>query len=358
MLLANEKDERFVSDSFGKVTCLAMKANQIYLRHRPVGEPKRDNFGIRQIALPELQEGEVLVENRWMSVDPYMRLYLSNMSGAHAPLPEGQALIGGCCGVVIASRSREIPEGSAVVSEVCGWRDRYVDSAENVRVVDASDVPLQLHIGLLSRTGVTACAGVFGVLQPGPEDTVFVSSAAGGVGSVAVQLAKLAGARVIGSAGSDAKGEWITEVLRADHFINYRKAADLVEALRACEPNGITRYFDNVGGDHLDAALTVMNPRGIIAACGSVGMYNSSNYRAGPQNYFTITEKGISIVGFNATLYSNRRVEFLEYLKGLYLEGKIIWREHVTDGLDHAVDAFLDMLTGRNIGKALVRISA
>ncbi|MCF8709366.1 NADP-dependent oxidoreductase [Rhizorhapis sp. SPR117] len=335
-----------------------MKAAQIFLKERPAGEPTKNNFDMREVDLPELQDGEVLVENKWMSVDPYMRLYLSSKSGAHAPLPEGHPMTGGCCGIVSASRCADVPEGTAVVSEVNGWRDRYVEKAENVRVVDASKVPLQLHIGLLSRTGVTASAGMLDILKPGTDDIVFVSSAAGGVGSVAVQLAKIAGAKVIGSAGTDAKGQWITNSLGVDHFINYRTEDDLAEAIRACAPDGITRYFDNVGGNHLDAALSTLRPRGVVAACGSIGLYNSGNYRAGPQNYFAIMEKGISILGFNATLWNHRRAEFLDYLEQNYLKGDIVWREHITDGLDHAVDAFLDVLTGQNIGKALVKISS
>lgn len=334
---------------------MSATAREIVMRRRPVGAPSQDDFAVETKGLPEPGPGEVLIRNQWLSLDPYMRLYLTGLPGAHPPLKPGDTLDGGAVGEVVASQVADLAVGTPVFSARHGWRDAYVTRADELRPLDPALGPLQYHLGLFGLTGITACAGIEGVLDPKPDQVLFVSGAAGAVGSVAVQLAKRRGACVIGSAGSAEKGRWLRDELGIDAFIDYRRE-DLNERLRECAPSGIDLYFDNVGGDHLEAAMDCMNVGGRIALCGSIAQYDSDNYRAGPANFFTAIEKGLTLTGFNAGLYAHRAPAYIALLAERLQAGELVWRETIVNGFDNLIPAFCDMLSGANTGKMLVRL--
>lgn len=330
-------------------------AREIVMRRRPAGAPCAADFAVQQRTLPAPGPGQVLVRNRWLSLDPYMRLYLTGLPGAHPPLQPGDTLDGGAVGEVLASAVPELPVGTAVFSGHHGWREAYLARAAELRALDPAAGPLQYHLGLFGLTGITACAGIEDVLAPQPEQVLFVSGAAGAVGSIAVQLAKQRGAVVIASAGSAEKGRWLMDELGADAFIDYRRQ-NLPEALRRYAPQGIDLYFDNVGGDHLEAAMDCMTVGGRIALCGSIAQYDSDNYRAGPSNFFTAIEKGLQLTGFNAGLYASRAGDYVALLAERLKAGQLIWRETTVKGFDEVIPAFCGLLAGANTGKMLVQL--
>lgn len=334
---------------------MTMKANQVTLANRPDGGPKIDNFALEEGELSSPGVGEVLVKNLWMSVDPYMRLSLSGPDGLHGIMPLGDVLSGAAIGEVVESNASALPAGSNVVSPAMGWREAYVATSDKLTLVDDSAGPLQRYLGIYGLTGITAFGGTRHVLKPQKGETLFVSGAAGAVGSVVVQLAKIDGATVIASAGSDAKGEWLTETLGADHFINY-KTENVREKLNTIAPDGIEMFFDNVGGEQLEIVIDAMAPKGRIALCGAIAQYDGDNYRAGPANLFAIIEKHVSMTGFNAGFYYDRAPEIIgEYAK-LIESGALIWEETIVEGLENAPQAFVDMLAGANRGKMLIKL--
>jgi len=332
-----------------------MIAREVILKSRPAGDPKPSDFEIKETQLPELADGDILVRNEWMSVDPYMRLYMSEYSGAHMPLPPGSTLHGGACGVVEQSSSPDIAVGDQVVSQVNGWRDYYVSPASAVEKVALADVPLQWHLGVLGRSGMTAYSGV-NILDVSPGELVYVSAAGGSVGMLAIQLIKRKGGIVIGSAGSEEKRQFLESSLGLDHFINYR-TSNLSERLSEIAPDGLDKYFDNVGGDHLEAAIDNMKKFGKIALCGAIALYNEPNYRIGPKNFFGVIEKGLTLRGFTASQNAPRKPEFLGDLVNMLRADEIVWEETVFDGLERSVEALLAVLNGDTTGKALVRIA-
>lgn len=334
---------------------MSRSAREIVMSRRPLGAPSPEDFAVENKPLAAPGPGEVEVANQWLSLDPYMRLYLTGLPGAHPPLNPGDTLDGGAVGEVVASEAPELPVGTSVFSPRHGWRDAYVARVEELRPLDPTLGPLQYHLGLFGLTGITACAGIEDVLDPKPEQVLFVSGAAGAVGSVAVQLAKRRGAFVIGSAGSAKKGRWLLDELGVDAFIDYRREA-LRERLRDFAPEGIDLYFDNVGGDHLEAAMDCMTVGGGIALCGSIAQYDRDNYRAGPSNFFTAIEKGLTLTGFNAGLYAHRAPAYIALLAERLQAGDLLWRETIVRGFDQLIPAFCDMLSGANTGKMLVRL--
>jgi NADPH-dependent curcumin reductase CurA len=334
---------------------MAVETRRIVLAKRPANSVCTEDFRLEAATLGSPGEGEALVRNLWMSVDPYMRLYLGAQNGLHSSLPIGQPLTGAAIGEVMESRSSDLPAGSFVISQTMGWREHYVAPVDTLTPLAADPALFQRYLGIYGLTGITAFAGTRHVLDPQPGETLFVSGAAGAVGSVVVQLAKIAGARVIGTAGSDEKGRWLTGTLGADAFINYRRE-DVASRLAELAPDGLDMVFDNVGGAQLEISIDAMKPKGRIALCGAIAQYEDDNYRAGPANLFAIIEKHISITGFNAGFYYDRAPEIISELSELIASGKIIWEETVVDGLENAPKAFADMLGGANKGKMLVKL--
>jgi len=329
-------------------------AHVIRLARRPGAEIRPDDFDITQVELPEPSEGEVLVRNTWMSLDPYMRLPLTGQSGVHSAMAIGAEMEGAAVGVVERSAAPGLPAGATVMSRK-GWRDRFVAPAASLQRVEG-ETPPQWRLGVLGLTGMTAYAGVELVLQPVAGETVFVSGAAGAVGSIACQLAKRRGARVIATAGSPEKVEWLQRELGVDAAANYKTEGVGDFLARAC-PDGLDCYFDNVGGPTLDAVLGAMKPWGRVGLCGAIAQYGDDNYRAGPRDFFTVIEKGLTVTGFNAGLWGAKAgAEILPALARMLASGELVWRETVVEGLETVPSAFVSLFDGRNLGKLLVRL--
>lgn len=333
---------------------MSQTARVIRLARRSEAVVRPDDFEIAEIGLRAPVDGEVVVRNTWMSLDPYMRLPLTGQSGVHSPMGVGAEMEGAAIGVVEQSAAPGLPVGATVMSRK-GWRDRFLAPAASLQRVDG-ETPPQWRLGVLGLTGMTAYAGVEYVLKPVAGETLFVSGAAGAVGSIACQLAKRRGARVVATAGSAEKVEWLLSELGVDAAANY-KAEDVGDFLaRAC-PDGLDGYFDNVGGPTLDAALRAMKPWGRVGLCGAIAQYDEDNYRAGPRDFFTVIEKGLTVTGFNAGLWGARAGgEMMQALGQMLSRGELVWRETVVEGLENAPSAFVSLFDGRNLGKLLVRL--
>lgn len=332
---------------------LPTQTRWVVLASRPQGAPTDEDFRIETVDLPELADGQILVRNDVMSVDPYMRGRMNDAKSYVAPYEVDQPMDGGAVGTVLASRAEGIEPGQHVVHGL-GWREHAVVDGKAARVVDTEGVPDSAYLSVLGMTGVTAYVGIKGVAQLQPGETVFVSGAAGAVGSAVVQLAKLLGAgRVIGSAGSAEKVARVEE-FGADVAFNY-KDAPVAEQLEKAAPDGVDVYFDNVGGDHLDAAIASFNPHGRGALCGAISQYNSTE-TAGIKDPTQIVKKKLRLEGFIQGDHPDWAKEYHEQAPAWLKEGKLQYDETVREGLDDAPRAFMDMLDGANTGKMIVRL--
>jgi NADPH-dependent curcumin reductase CurA len=333
-------------------------SREIHLASRPVGEPTAENFTLveRQVPLPGNKE--VLVRNRFLSVDPYMRGRMNDVKSYAPPFQVGAVMDGGAVGEVIASNSPDLAVGDWVLHNL-GWREYAVLSSRSVRKVDPTVVSSpSAYLGILGMVGLTAYVGLLDIAGFQPGDTVFVSGAAGAVGSLVGQFARLRGAaRVIGSAGSDDKVTHLTDKLGFDAAFNY-KSGPVVDSLRDAAPDGIDVYFDNVGGDHLEAALSVLNLHGRVAVCGMISQYNATEPPAGPRNLALLVTKRLTMRGFLVSDHPDRMGAFLAEVADWVRDGKVTMPETVIDGIENAPTAFLGLLSGRNIGKMIVRLPA
>jgi NADPH-dependent curcumin reductase CurA len=336
---------------------MSVSTREVHLVARPRGEPAPADFAVREVALAGPAPGQVLVRTLAMSVDPYMRGRMSARR-SYAPSWElDRPMQGGAVGQVVASRAPAVAEG-ALVLHGDGWREHAVLPAERVRVLRPQpDLPLSYHLGVLGMPGLTAYAGLFRLGEFKAGDAVFVSGAAGAVGSLVGQFARLRGAsRVVGSAGSAAKVRWLTEDLGFDAAFDYHDAS-VVDQLRAAAPDGIDVYFDNVGGEHLQAAIDAMNRGGRLALCGAISSYNATSRPVGPNNLFLAIGQRLTLRGFIIHDHADLEPEFAAVVGGWLRAGELIVRETVVDGLEAAVPAFLDLLRGGNTGKMIVRLA-
>ncbi len=327
---------------------------QIVLADRPHGAPTQNSFRLETAPLPELSPGEILVANQAMSVDPYMRGRMNDTHSYVPPFQIGQPLDGGAVGEVIGSDSDDVAVGSHVLHGL-GWREHAVLNASQARAVDTSIAPASAYLGVLGMPGLTAYAGLLKAGEFSKGDAVFVSGAAGAVGSLVGQIAKLSGAsRVIGSAGSAEKVEYLRE-LGFDAAFNY-KDAPVAEQLSKAAPDGIDVYFDNVGGDHLEAALSALNVHGRVTLCGMISQYNATEPAPGPRNLALAIGKRLRLHGLLVGDYADVQPEFVAKMAGWLQAGEISYRETTVDGLERAPQAFIDLLNGGNTGKMVVRV--
>ena len=328
---------------------------EIRLASRPHGTPSLANFSIVDTELSGPGPGEILVRNLVMSVDPYMRGRMSDRKSYAPPWEVGRVMDGGAIGEVLVSDADGFGPGD-VVLHGGGWRSHAVLRAGQASKLDPSAAPLTTYLGVLGMPGLTAYAGLLRIAAFEPGDIVFVSGAAGAVGSVAGQLARLKGARrVIGSAGSAAKVDHLLGDLGFDAAFNY-KDGPVAEQLAAAAPEGIDVYFDNVGGEHLEAAIGAANLHGRIAICGLISQYSASEPPAGPRNLFQVLSRRLIVRGFLVGDHSDLREQFVAEVAPLVRSGELRYAETFVDGLVNAPQAFLDLLAGGNTGKMLVRL--
>ncbi|GAA2335212.1 NADP-dependent oxidoreductase [Streptomyces cuspidosporus] len=327
-----------------------------HLVARPEGWPKPEDFALREVPVGEPGPGQVLVRNLYMSVDPYMRGRMNDVKSYLPPFKLDHPMNGGAVGQVIASNAEGVAVGDHVL-HFAGWREYATVDAEHAVTVDPAAAPLSAYLGVLGMTGLTAYAGLLEVASFKEGDVVFVSGAAGAVGSEVGQIAKLKGAsRVIGSAGSDEKVRLLTQEYGFDAAFNY-KEGPVAEQLKEAAPDGIDVYFDNVGGEHLEAAIGRMNVHGRITICGMIAQYNATEPPAAPRNLALVIGKRLRIQGMLVQDHQHLQQRFVEEVGGWLREGKLHYRETVVKGIDSAVDAFLGMLRGENIGKMIVALN-
>ncbi|MBB5520185.1 NADP-dependent oxidoreductase [Amphiplicatus metriothermophilus] len=336
------------------------KTRAIFLKSFPKGLPSPDQFELREIDLPALKDGEVLMRVIWMSVDPYMRGRMRpDIKSYIPPFTLEDPLDGGAVGEVVESKHDKFKPGDHIVGFQGGWREYAVVPGDGLTRVDAGIAPLSAYLGVLGMPGLTAWSGLTQILKPKEGETLFVSGAAGAVGSLVCQLGKLRGMRVVGSAGSPEKCEWLEKEAGVDVALNYRNydsAGALTKALAAAAPKGVDCYFENVGGMHLEAALNCMAFHGRIALCGMIAMYNLSEPEPGPPNLVNMVARSLLAQGFIVSNYMHLAPQFAAEVAPLLAQGKVKFRESVYEGLEKAPEAFLGLFRGENIGKAVVRV--
>jgi len=326
-----------------------MRAREIHLLQRPDGLPQQHNFAVAEVETPDVSDGEVQVQALLLSVDPYMRPRLDADQLLNTPL------VGRGIGRIVKSRNPQFREGD-LVRHSAGMREHFNSSVEGLQLLTAApDLPLSVYMHALGSTGLTAYGGLLaiGALQKGEQ--VFVSTAAGAVGSVAAQIAKINHCYVVGSTGSPEKAAWLSDEAKLDAVINYRKGV-LAEELEAVTPNGIDVYFENVGGKHLDAALPRMNVRGRIPVCGMIATYNGGGDPV--ENLFKLIYGRLRMEGFVSTDFAHLRAAFEADMTKWLKAGQMKYQETILDGFERVPEALIGLFEGRNSGKMLVRVAS
>jgi NADPH-dependent curcumin reductase CurA len=334
---------------------MSIVGREVRLVRRPVGEPVPEDFELAETEFAAPAEGRILVRNSWLSVDPYMRGRMNDVKSYVPPFKLGEPMEGGAVGTVVESGDPSVPVGTTVM-HMAGWRE-YADlSARSVQRIDPGLAPEQAYLGVLGTTGLTAYVGLTEIAPVKEGDVVFVSGAAGAVGSVAGQIAKrLGAAKVIGSAGGPEKAERLTSRLGFDAAIDYR-LGDVEGQLKQAAPEGVDVYFDNVGGEQLRAAIARANVGGRIALCGAISQYNATEAVPGPDNLALAIGKRLTLRGFIVTDHLAVAPKWIGQAAGWLAEGQLRAEETVVDGIGNAVEAFLGVLRGANTGKMLIRL--
>lgn len=338
---------------------------EIHLKERPLGIASENNFELVRVRVPDLKQGQVLVRNVWMSVDPYMRGRMSETKSYLPPFELNKPLEGDCIGQIIESKNRQFEVGEYLLSNF-GWREYWISTGSNdISKIAPTIAPLQSYLGIMGRTGLTAYVGLLigELTDSSTSHTVFVSAASGAVGSAACQIAKIKGCHVVGSTSSSQKVKWLIDEAGIDYAFDYRKIGEenISSELRKACSDGIDIYFDNVGGKHLEAALDNMKVFGRIALCGMISQYNFPQFPStvpgpGPSNLFLAIRRRIKIQGFIVRDHYHVLNEFRTNMSKWIKEGKIKWEETVYEGLENAPKAFIALFTGEKLGKMLVKI--
>ncbi|MGY1451631.1 NADP-dependent oxidoreductase [Streptomyces sp. SS8] len=326
-----------------------------HLTARPRGWPEPDGFALREAPVRAPRAGQILVRNLHLSVDPYMRGRMDDVKSYVPPFELDRPMDGGAVGVVVASEAEGFAPGEHVLHGL-GWREYATLDAKHAAKVSAESAPLTTYLGVLGMPGLTAYAGLLEVASFREGDAVFVSGAAGAVGSQVGQIARLKGAsRVIGSAGSDEKAALLTGEYGFDAAFNYRNGP-VARQLKEAAPDGVDVYFDNVGGEHLEAAIGSLRTHGRVAVCGMIAQYNATEPPAAPRNLAMVIGKRLRIQGMLVGDHSDLRPRFVEEVSAWIRSGELKYHETVVHGIENAVDAFLGMLRGRNVGKMVVSL--
>ncbi|MFE5831282.1 NADP-dependent oxidoreductase [Streptomyces sp. NPDC056488] len=337
------------------MSALPASSREWHLVARPHGWPVPADFALRETPVAEPAEGRILVRNKHFSVDPYMRGRMNDVKSYVPPFKLDHPMDGGAVGEVVASNAEGFAVGDHVLHGL-GWREYAHVPAQHATKVDPDLAPLSAYLGVLGMTGLTAYAGLFEVASFKEGDAVFVSGAAGAVGSQVGQMARLRGAsRVIGSAGSDEKVKWLVEELGFDAAFNY-KNGPVKDQLREAAPDGIDVYFDNVGGDHLEAAISSLKVHGRATICGMIAQYNDTEPTPGPRNMAQIIGKRLRLQGVLVGDHYDLQEQFVREVGGWLAAGELKHRETFAEGIENGVDAFLGMLRGDNTGKMIVTV--
>jgi NADPH-dependent curcumin reductase CurA len=326
------------------------------LAARPVGMPKTSDFKLVESPLAPPGEGELLVKSLYVSVDPYMRGRMNDAKSYAAPVEIGGLMVGGVCGEVIESKNPKFAVGDIVQGEF-GWQEYATTGGKGVRKIDPSIAPVSTSLGILGMPGLTAYFGLLDIGQPKAGETVVVSGAAGAVGSIVGQIAKIKGCRAVGIAGTDDKVRWIVDELGFDGAFNYKTTKNYVEKLKELCPKGIDVYFDNVGGAVTDAVIPLLNPRARMAICGQISQYNAEKPETGPRWLWALITKQARAEGFLVFQFADKFQEGAGQMALWLREGKLKYTEDIVEGFENLPKAFIGMLQGDNTGKRLVKVT-
>ena len=321
----------------------------------PMGNPSLSHFDLKSETISLKNDDEVLVTNKWISVDPYMRARMTERKNYKPPFEIGKPMEGTAIGEIIESKSNNFEKGDFVLSEF-GWRDNFIANSESLKKINPINVPIQTYLGPLGFTGHTAYIGLFRIAKIKQNQTILVSSAAGSVGSTVCQIAKILGCKVIASTGSDEKVEWLKKEIGVDHAFNYKKIDNLVLHFKDICPEGFDIYFDNVGGDFLEAAIFRMKNFGRIVICGRISQMNATSPGEGLKNMAHVLVKRLTIKGFLIFDHYDDYKDFENDMSNWVINKEIKWRETIVEGIENSPQAFLDLLNGKNIGKMIVKI--
>ena len=332
----------------------SITSKEIHLKNRPEGLSAKSDFELAEVTLPAVNEGELLVQNVYMSVDPYMRGRMYDRKSYFPPFQIGQPLEGGCVGRVIESKNEGFSVGDYVLA-MLGWREYFVSGGDGLTKIDPSLAPVQSYLGAVGMTGLTAYVGLLHIGELKEGQTVFVSAAAGAVGSIVCQIAKLKGCYVVGSAGSDEKIAWLVEEAGIDAAFNYKTTDDVIAEVGRHFPEGIDVYFENVGGVHLEAALEHMNINGRMVMCGMISTYNDVKPLPGPVRLSYVISKKLTMKGFIIMDHFDKLGPFFADMGKWIADGKIKWKETIVDGIENAPEAFIGLFKGANFGKMIVK---
>ena len=329
---------------------------EIRLASRPSGRVTEDNFEMTVAPVPEPSDGEVLVRNIYLSVDPYMRGRMNDVKSYVPPFQVGEVLQGGVVGQVVVSRNPHFTEGD-YVNGMLGWQNYSLSNGQGLYRVSKGDFPLSCYLGVLGMTGMTAYVGLFTIGNAKAGETVFVSAASGAVGSVVGQLARIHGCEVAGCAGSDEKVSLLKDEFGYQAAFNYRKSESLPKSIAEICPKGIDVNFENVGGAIFEAALWNMRNFGRIALCGMIANYNDTKNEPGPRGMMSIIARRLTIRGFIVADHPEACKEYVSKAARWIAEGKLKYRESIARGIENAPTAFIEMLQGRNVGKQIVQLA-
>ncbi|TPG68066.1 NADP-dependent oxidoreductase [Brevibacillus laterosporus] len=330
--------------------------NQILLTSRPVGTPTSNNFAFITSSIPQPNDNQLLIRTLYLSVDPYMRGRMNIQESYIPPFQLNEVITGGVIGEVIETKSSDFQVGDVVLGHL-GWQNYSVADANQVKKINADLAPITTALGVLGMPGMTAYFGLLDIGQPQEGETVVISGAAGAVGMLVGQIAKMKGARVVGIAGSDEKIRYLIEELGFDTAINYKTTSNIqLELAKAC-PNGVDIYFDNVGGTISDAVLSLINQGARIPICGQISLYNSEKQDVGPRIQVQLLRKMATMKGFLVGQYTDRYEEGMTQMAQWIKEGKIKYSENIVEGLENTPKAFLGLFSGDNTGKQLVKVA-
>ncbi|MGE7662582.1 NADP-dependent oxidoreductase [Peribacillus sp. NPDC097197] len=327
----------------------------ITLANRPKGMPSKEDFKFVESEVPSPKENQILVRTLYLSVDPYMRGRMQDTKSYIAPFELNKVITGGVVAEVVESKSSSFKQGDVVVGNI-DWAEYTVVNEKQVRVIDPKVAPITTHLGILGMTGLTAYFGLLDIGKPQEGETVVVSGAAGAVGSVVGQIAKIKGAKVVGIAGSDEKIEYLTKELGFDGAVNYKKESFETD-LKNAVPDGVDVYYDNVGGQVTDAVFKLLNMNARIPLCGAISSYNAEGKDFGPRLQSAMIKTSALMKGFTVGNYADRFQEGASYLGQWLQQGKLKYEETIVEGFENTPEAFLDLFKGKNLGKQLVKVA-